>query len=92
MVWIFKMGVSRGFQNGMTLAFWIKIEVSRTSRSFDSDLSKFSAKVCTSRMASFRGQEIFPMMSGDAPRCINEVSRKKTTKKISSLKLLCNIS
>ena len=32
------------------------------------------------------------MMSGDAPRCIYEVSRKKTTKKNSSLKLLCNIS
>ena len=69
--------MSRAFQNGMTLAYWMKIEVSRDPRSFDSDLSKFSEKIRTSRMASFRGQEIFPMMSGDAPRCINEVSRKK---------------
>ena len=29
-------------------------------------------------MASFRGQEIFPMMSGDVPRYTKEVSRKKS--------------
>ena len=34
-------------------------------------------KSVSPRMASFRGQEIFPMVSGDAPRCTNEVSRKK---------------
>ena len=32
------------------------------------------------------------MMSGDAPRCINEVSRKKRVFFFLSLKLLCNIS
>ena len=63
----------RGFRNGMTLAYWIKIEVSRASRSFHSDLTKFSEKVSASRMASFRGQEIFPMVSGDVPRYTKEV-------------------
>ena len=29
-------------------------------------------------MASFRGQKIFPMMSGDVPRYTKEVSRKKS--------------
>ena len=42
---ISKISLSRGFQNGMTLTHWIKIEASRTSRSFDSDLFKFSEKV-----------------------------------------------
>ena len=42
-----------------------------------SDLINFSGKVWASRTASFRGQEIFPMMSGDAPRHIKEVSSKK---------------
>ncbi len=52
----------------MTLAYWIKIEVSRASRSLESDLTRFSEKVEASRTASFRGQEIFPMESGDVPR------------------------
>ena len=68
----------RAFRNGMTLAYWIKIEVSRASRSFESDLTRFSEKVEASRTASFRGQEIFPMMSGDAPRHTNEISSKKS--------------
>ena len=63
----------RGFRNGMTLAYWIKIEVSRASRSFLSDLTKFSEKVSASRMASFRGQEIFPKVSGDVPSYTKEV-------------------
>ena len=63
----------RGFQNGMTLAFWIKIEVSRASRSFESYLTRFSEKVEAFRTASFRGQEIFPMVSGDVPRYTKEV-------------------
>ena len=63
----------RGFQNGMTLAFWIKIEVSRASRSFESDLTRFSEKVEASRMAFLRGQEFFPMVSGDVPRYTKEV-------------------
>ena len=62
-----------GFRNGMTLAYWIKIEVSRASRSFESDLTRFSEKVEASRMASFRGQEIFPMVSGDVHRYSKEV-------------------
>ena len=41
----FEMCMSRAFQNGMTLTYWIKIEVSRAPRSFDSDLSQFSEKV-----------------------------------------------
>ena len=55
----------RGFKNGMTLAYWIKIEVSRASRSLESDLTRFSEKIEASRTASFRGQEIFPMVPGD---------------------------
>ena len=87
----FEICMSRAFRNGMTLAFWMKIEVSRALWSFDSDLSKFSEKVSTSRMASFRGQEIFPMVSGDAPRCTKEVSRKKTAIFFSRFKLLSEI-
>ena len=67
----------RGFQNGMTLAYWFKIEVSRASRSLESDFTRFSEKVEASRTASFRGQEIFPMVSGDVPRYTKEVLRKK---------------
>ena len=37
--------MSRDFKNGMTLAYWMKIEVSRDPKSFDSDLSKFSEKI-----------------------------------------------
>lgn len=73
----FEICMPRAFRNGMTLAFWMKIEVSRALWSFDSDLSKFSEKVSTSRMASFRGHEIFPMVSGDVPRYTKEVLRKK---------------
>ena len=69
---------SRGFRNGMTLAYWIKIEVSRASRSSKSDLSRLSEKVEASRMASFRGQEIFPMVSGDVPKYTKEDFRKKS--------------
>ena len=54
----------------MTLAYWIKIEVSRASRSFESDSTRFSENVEASRMASFRGQEIFPIMSGVVLRYI----------------------
>ena len=68
----------RGFQNGMTLAYWIKIEVSRASRSLESDLTRFSEKVEASRTASFRGQEIFPMVSGDVPRYTKKDLRKKS--------------
>ena len=68
----------RGFQNGMTLAYWIKIEVSRASRSFKSDLTRFSEKVEASRTASSRGQEIFPMVSGDVPMYTKEDLRKKS--------------
>ena len=71
------MRTPRGFRNGMTLAYWIKIEVSRAFRSFKSDLTRFSEKVEASRMASLRGQKTFPMVSGDPPRCTNEVLRKK---------------
>ena len=67
----------RGFQNGMTLAYLIKIEVSRASRSFESDLTRFSEKVEASRMATFGGQEIFSMVSGVVPRNTKEVLRKK---------------
>ena len=67
----------RAFRNGMTLAYWIKIEVSRASRSFESDLTRFSEKVEASRTASFRGQEIFLMVSGDVPRYTKEVLRGK---------------
>ena len=67
------MRTPRGFRNGMTLAYWIKIEVSRAFRSFKSDLTRFSEKVEASRTASFRGQETFPMVSGDAPRYTKEV-------------------
>ena len=63
----------RGFRNGMTIAHWIKIEVFRASRSFESDLTRFSEKVEASRTASFRGLEIFPMVSGDVPRYTKEV-------------------
>ena len=73
-----KIGMSRAFQNAMTLAYWSKNELSRAPRSFEADLIKFSGKVLASRMASFRGQEIFPMMSGDAPRHSNEISSKKS--------------
>ena len=69
--------MSRAFQNGMTLAYWSKNELSRAPRRFESDLIKFSGKVWASRTASFRGQEIFPMMSGDAPRHTRVVSSKK---------------
>ena len=48
---------SRGFQNGMTLAYWIKIEVSRASRSFKSVLTRFGEKVEASRMASQRSED-----------------------------------
>ena len=41
----YQIGESRAFQNGMTLAYPIKIEVSRPSRSFESDLTKFCEKV-----------------------------------------------
>ena len=57
----------------MTLAYQIKIEVSRPSKSFESDLTKFSEKVLASRTASYRGQEIFTMVSGDVPRYTKEV-------------------
>ena len=70
--------MSRAFRNGKTLAYWSKNEISRAPRTFESDLIKFSGKVGASRMASFRGQEIFPMMSGDAPRHTNEISSKKS--------------
>ena len=63
----------RGFRNGMTLAYWIKIEVFRASRSFESDLTRFSEKNEASRTASFRGLEIFPMVSGDVPRYTKKV-------------------
>ena len=63
----------RGFQNGTTLAYWFKIEVSGASRSLESDFTRFSEKVEASRTASFRGQEIFPMVSGDVPRYTKEV-------------------
>ena len=69
--------MSRAFRNGKTLAYWSKNELSRAPRSFESDLIKFSGKVWASRTASFRGQEIFPMMSGDAPRYTIEVSSQK---------------
>ena len=68
--------MSSAFQNGMTLAYWSKNELSRAPRRFDSDLIKFSGKVWASRMASLRGQDIFPMMSGDVPRHTKEVSSK----------------
>ena len=68
----------RAFRNGMALAYWIKIEVSRGSRSFESNLTRFSEKVEASRTASFRGQEIFPMALGDVPRYTKEVLRKKS--------------
>ena len=68
----------RGFQNGMTLAYWIKIEVSRACRSLESDLTRFSEKVEASRTASFRVQEIFLMVPGDVPRYTKEVLRKKS--------------
>ena len=69
--------MSRAFQNGMTLVYWMKIEASRAPGSFDSDLSKKFEKVWASNMASFRGQEIFPMVLGDGPRYTKEVLRKK---------------
>ena len=75
--WESKICMSRAFQNGMTLAYWWKNEVSRAPRSFDPNFSKFCEKVWASRMASFRGQEIFPMVSGDVPRYTKEVLRKK---------------
>ena len=62
----------------MTLAYWIKIEVLRATRTFESDLTRFSEKVEASRRASFRGQEIFPMVSGDVPRYTKEVLRNKS--------------
>ena len=67
----------RAFKYGMTLAYCIKIEVSSTTRSFESDLTRFSEKVEASRTASFRGQEISPMVSGDVPRYTKEVLRRK---------------
>ena len=63
-----KICMSRAFQNGMTLGYWSKNELFRAPRRFESNLIKFSGKVWASWTASFRGQEIFPMMSGDAPR------------------------
>ena len=72
------MCMSRAFQNSMTLTYWIKIEVSRAPWSFDSDLSQFSENVWASNLASFRGQEIFPMVSGDGPRYTKEVLGKKS--------------
>ncbi len=63
----------------MTLVNWLKIEASRAPGSFDSDLSKNFEKVWASNMASFRGQEIFPMVLGDGPRYTKEVLRKKMT-------------
>ena len=48
-------------------------KVSRASRCFESDLSRFSEKVEASRTVSFRDQEIFPMVSGDVPRYTKEV-------------------
>ena len=71
--------MSRGFQNGMALAYWSKNKPSRDPRSFDSNLIKFSEKDWGSRMASFRGQASIPMMLGDAPRYTKEVLRKKRT-------------
>ena len=68
----------RGFRNGMTLAYWIKIEVSRASRSLESDLTRFSEKVEAFRRVTFRGQEIFPMLSGDVARYTKENLRKKS--------------
>ena len=82
----------RAFRNGMTLAYWIKIEVSRASRSFESDLTRFSEKVEASRTASFRGQEIFPMVSGDVPRYTKEVLRKKSKFIFLTLQPLSQIS
>ena len=61
----------------MTLAYQIKIEVLRPSRSFELDLTKFSEKVLASRTASIRGQEIFPMVSGYVPRYTKEGFEKK---------------
>ena len=66
----------RGFQKGMTLAYWIKIEVSRASGGFESDFSRLSERVEASRTASFRGQELFPMVSGDVSRYTKEDLRK----------------
>ena len=37
--------LSRAFQNGMTHAYWIKNEVTRPSKSFELDLTKFNEKV-----------------------------------------------
>ena len=54
-----------------------KIEVSRAPRNFDSDLIKFGGKVWTSRTASFRGQENFPMMSGYVPMYTKRGFKKK---------------
>ena len=68
----------RAFRNCMTLAYWIKIEVSRASRSFESDLTRFSEKVEASKTASFRGQKIFLMVTGDVPRYTKEGLRKKS--------------
>ena len=39
---------------------------------------RLSEKVEASRLASFRGQEIFPMVSGDVPKYTKEDFRKKS--------------
>ena len=62
----------------MKFAYWSRNEISRSPRSFDSDLIKFSGKDWASRTASLRGQEIFPIMSGDTHRHTKEVSSKKS--------------
>ena len=61
----------------MTLAYWFKIEVSRASRSLESDFTRFSEQFEARRTASLRGQEIFLMVSGDVPRYTKEVLTKK---------------
>ena len=71
------MRTPRAFQNGMKLAYWIKPEVSRAPRSFVSDMTRISEKVEASRTASFRGQEVFPMVSGHVPSYTKEVLRKQ---------------
>ena len=40
-----KIGMSRAFQIGMTLAYWSKNELPRAPRRFESDFIKFSGKV-----------------------------------------------
>ena len=50
-------------------------KVSRASRCFESDLSRFSEKVEASRTASFRDQEIFPIVSPGILRRFREKTR-----------------